>query len=214
MILEIYCDASIKTDPRTGEYIGCPGAIAVFDGKIIDTIVSVRYGYTNNRSELTALLHALELLNIYRDQYDRINIYSDSLLCVKTFKEWIYNWVKTVPMISSSNTPVMNQDLILYMLLYIVYNNLKVNLYHIRGHINSDKDIDRAYKTFIKTNGIKTSLDDIRRFCEFNNYIDNCTRNTLNSTNEYEPYLQYPAFYVPGRENMILYSRLMNHYGE
>ena len=223
MLLEIYCDASIKKNPRTGEYIGCPGAFAIANDGINENIVegtfSINSNFTNNRSELTAFLYALQLLKKYGngDNYERVNIYSDSLITVKTFKEWIFKWVNNFPMLSYSGKPVANQDIILNILQYIIYNNLKVNLYHIKGHVNiyNEAELIETRKLFIDNNGIDASLDDIRRFCENNNYVDNYTRDMLKHLDlGYNNYKTYPIFCIPTIKDMEKYSRLINKFGE
>lgn len=47
---------------------------------------------TNNRMELTAILHALEYCQTHRDDVKTVTLYSDSNLCVQTYNSWMEGW--------------------------------------------------------------------------------------------------------------------------
>ena len=75
-----------------------------------DEVVAERYGHggetTNNRMELTALIHAVELV----PEGTPTTVYSDSNLAVRTINEWAAGWEKRGWKRKSG--PVENLDLV------------------------------------------------------------------------------------------------------
>jgi ribonuclease HI len=226
-ILNIFSDASMMTDPRNNTSIGCAGAVAVYGNKdVVEETKEVLYGFTNNMSELTGIKMALQLALKYRESYDQINIISDSRLCVETFKDWIYRWMNNIKpdltLVSSSDEPVKNQQIIMDCVNFIIQNNLKFNLYHIRGHIllSNESKIKEAYRSFIKVNGFAINRETLEMFIYYNNKIDFDTRTFLEEY--YNNYLScfdppnHPTqaiVCIPSRDEMDVYSRLINHKG-
>lgn len=186
--LNIFCDASIVKMPD-GECISCPGAIAVItDGNGFQSIIEDKFDClrfsTNNRGELTAILLALELANKYKDDFYTINIFSDSKISVCGLREWIFNWIKNIDkngsMISSSGTEVMNQDIIKHIITYVVTNNIKFNLYHVKGHVNQSGGPNNAIKVFNVSNKIDLdNMNTIKLMAQFNDKIDHLTGEVL-----------------------------------
>jgi ribonuclease HI len=230
--LYIFSDASMTKDPRNNVSIGCAGAIAVDASdysKIIKKSREVLYKYTNNMSELYGIKLALKIALEYRNSYDKISIISDSRLCVETFKEWIYSWMNNITpeleLISSSGQPVMNQHIILDIIMFIVSNNLKVSIYHIKGHVKQYKESDmiKAYNTFVSINGIDISEELLNVFVHYNNMVDFDTRNFLEEY--YNAYMSYtnpndivgcpihPMIQVPTMNDIEIYKTLINHKG-
>jgi len=80
----VFTDGGASPNPGPGGW----GAVYVVD----DEIVAEAYGHeehtTNNRMELTALLHALELV----PPGTPATVYSDSNLAVRTINEWAEGW--------------------------------------------------------------------------------------------------------------------------
>ena len=80
----VFTDGGASPNPGPGGW----GAVHVVD----DEIVAEAYGHedhtTNNRMELTALLHALELVPVGTPA----TVYSDSNLAVRTINEWAAGW--------------------------------------------------------------------------------------------------------------------------
>ena len=80
----VFTDGGSSPNPGPGGW----GVVYVIDGEIKDE----RFGHdpdtTNNRMELTALIHAMELLPLDSE----ITVYSDSDLCVKTINVWAPGW--------------------------------------------------------------------------------------------------------------------------
>ena len=80
----VFTDGGSIPNPGPGGW----GAVYVVDG----AIVAERCGHdpqtTNNRMELTALIHAFRAL----PEDARVTVHSDSQLCVKTINEWAEGW--------------------------------------------------------------------------------------------------------------------------
>ena len=98
----VFTDGSAVPNP--GE--GGGGAVYVIDGEV----VGEAYGYggetTNNRMELSALIHAVDLV----PPGTEATVYSDSNLAVRTINEWAAGWEKRGWRRKSG--PVENVDLV------------------------------------------------------------------------------------------------------
>lgn len=192
--LNIFTDASVygKIDKINKNRV-CAGAIAtdINKGRLREFQILLDKS-TNNYGELTGIGLGIMLASIFRDKYDRINIFSDSQISVKGLREWIYGWINKLDsngiMHSSSGTPVANHDLILSITDLILNNFIpgkhKIYLYHINGHITSDKDLRRGIRTFKKSNYINQNInDDILNYIKYlqrwNDYIDRSTRSSF-----------------------------------
>ncbi len=80
----IFTDGGASPNPGPGGW----GLVHVVDGEILHEEKGHDEDTTNNRMELTALIHALKLLS----PEEEITVYSDSDLCVKTINEWAAGW--------------------------------------------------------------------------------------------------------------------------
>ena len=185
-IYNIFTDASIiKT--IYGETIGCAGAVGVPSLNSENTIVSTQIlrNSTNNNSEITAILLGIHMaLNVPKNY--KINLFSDSKICVYGLREWIFNWANNrLPdgtMVSSSGTPVANQNIFLDIINLIIVNKLPINIYHQKGHVtNTEDSLSNATKVFFESNGILLDKNDVINISDMNNYIDNYTRAKLNT---------------------------------
>jgi len=80
----VFTDGACSGNPGPGGW----GVVHVARGEIVGR----RFGFdpqtTNNRMELTALIHGYQLLPADA----RVTIYSDSQLCVRTINEWAAGW--------------------------------------------------------------------------------------------------------------------------
>lgn len=213
--LNIFCDASIKKMPD-GETISCPGAIAVVTGEngfqdiIEDKFDCLRFS-TNNRGELTAILLALQLANKYKDNFYTINIFSDSKISVCGLRDWIFGWVKKVDkegyMISSSGERVMNQDIIIHIISYVVNNNIKFNLYHCKGHVNESGGPTNAVKVFNTSNRVNVwNMNMVKLMAQFNDKIDVLTGKVLDT------YVPEPVGEVVRPIKCVLAENTMKNY--
>lgn len=125
---EIYTDGACKGNPG-------PGGFGVLIKE--DSIIKYKYSKeceqtTNNREELKAILHALDIA--YRCFYfETVLIYSDSAYCVNMINDWIWTWARNDWKNSKKKT-VENIDLVKK-----IYNYINKEFYHcqvvkIKGH--------------------------------------------------------------------------------
>lgn len=122
----IYTDGSCLGNPGPGGW-----AYVVYAG---DKIIKEGGGHesqtTNQRMELAAALGALEYLE-KNNHTAEITLYTDSQYVIKGLTQWLKGWKKN-GWITSSKTPVVNQDL--WKPLDLLNSKLKINWQHVRGH--------------------------------------------------------------------------------
>lgn len=182
--INIFTDASVK-QMQNGTYISVPGyIISVIDLNYKTNGCDILFNSTNNEGEITAILLGLtKLLEIKRElnlnlnDYT-INVFSDSLICVKSLREWIFKWSNKMHngiMYNSNNTPVLNQDIIKYIIDLIVTNNINVNFYHIKGH-SENMSLDKIRDIFHQNNNILIDFESINIIRNENILIDKITR--------------------------------------
>ena len=185
MIINIFCDASINTTHR----IACSGAITLFqydngNREVYETETLIQKGATNNSAEIMAILmgvrSALRLSRMYPDAIFRL--YSDSKISIFGLRDWLPSWVHNmqgVTLMSSTGTPIANQQTFIKIFNLIVRYDLRIEFYHQPGHV---KDMPEAYRKasadFIACNKIHPEKLDtsIEEISYYNNQIDNITR--------------------------------------
>lgn len=186
--LNIFTDASISKLPGTEIVTGGAGAQFYIGDRLIDSKLKILINTTNNQSELTAILLGVIGAIQLKNQVRVINLFSDSRISILGLREWIFSWVNSVHedvMYSSSGLPVANQQIILNIVDAIIRNNLQINLYHVRGHLDSgkDKQVFQFKKSFLKENHLDpyTIIDDklIQFLINGNSSIDKYTRDPL-----------------------------------
>lgn len=206
--LNIFCDASISSARNNNGFVlGCPGAllVEVRDGKFNTLYNSnnVLCGTTNNHSEINAILLGVkEALKYKNNSYTCINLFSDSRICILGLREWIFAWMNRMTdegiILTSSGTPVSNQDVISEIMHTIVTKNLNIRLYHQKGHVtSSDTSLIYAKDLFFTSNNIILDLEEVQLISYYNNMIDKITKEILQSNfnNDYRPLrsiIQYP----------------------
>lgn len=217
--LNIFTDASVKS--YQGEYYCCGGAVAIFGSSIyniIDETFRVHRA-TNNYGELDSILQgiliALKLKSLYQNNIENINLFSDSAISVNGLREWIFGWSKRAKhgdYYNSDGALVANQELFKKIIYLITSNNLNINIFHMRGHIDKI-GYTKAIQSFKSVNGIELSTDNIKLLAYMNNYVDNKSRNILSGYNITDiPYLNsmYEYTYPCDINSMAIYQNLLN----
>ncbi len=197
--LNIFTDASMSKCQN--ETIGCYGinvattnielAKILFPTSLYISYTDIARYSTNNDSELRGILKGVFFALEFRQYFKTINLFSDSMISIKGLKDWINNWIRNSNngIMYSTSGEVLNQELIKDIIFTILNNNLNINLFHQKGHV-TDKNLEYAKQTFIKTNSlncdVETSL--IQEISICNNTIDKDTRNDLEwyMNNQYE----------------------------
>ena len=142
---------------------------------------------TNNKSEITAIYLAVQLAKeIVQDMHEEvtINIYSDSKISVYGLKFWMNKWVEMMyngVLYTPQGDRVKNQEIFIQIYDFLARNNLKINLYHCKGHVNvmNEKQMVNAANVFYESNGFMPDRDLLTRVSFYNDKIDNLTRNYL-----------------------------------
>lgn len=98
----VFTDGSANPNPGPGGW----GAVYVVDGEVIDQAHGQEPETTNNRMELTALLHGIELV----PEGTPATVYTDSRLCHDTVTKWAAGWEKRGW--KRKTGPVENLDLV------------------------------------------------------------------------------------------------------
>lgn len=217
----IFTDASIYHNKSTGETIGSPGAIIVFGNNIIDERKEILRYSTNNESEITAIRLGLELVLKYKDILPKanINLFSDSLISVMGLREWIFSWIKNSNngiLYNSSNKLVANQSIFLEIIYMILNYDIRLSIYHIKGHTSiTPKNMEAFISIFRNNNYISDNLsfDLVKALIYYNDYIDKSTRlvfNDLENLISNNPPLSYPIKYRYDNMDIRHYKELLN----
>lgn len=136
-IIDVFTDGSLV---RKGKDVYCGYGIYFPNGEYKP--ISRKFTHepiTNNRAELYAILKSIILCNIINSERIRlnqtpvkiVNIYSDSEYSVKTFNEWLPNWIK-------KKKEYMNPDIINQIVDHLANAPFKVNFFHVRAHTGKD----------------------------------------------------------------------------
>jgi ribonuclease HI len=160
-MIEIYVDGSCCGNGKENNCGGAGVCVLISDQRYLSGF-RIKYMWshketitTNNRMELTALLHALEQTQtVYKDELCIIK--SDSAYCVNMYNQWIDNWHQQ-GWVRAGNKLIENLDLIKQIWEYkkISFPNFRVD--KISGHSGIlGNEIADALAT-----GNKTKLDKI-----------------------------------------------------
>jgi ribonuclease HI len=98
----VFTDGSADPNPGPGGW----GAVYVIGGRVIDEACGHERDTTNNRMELTAILHGVELV----PKGTPATVYSDSRLAVDTITKWAPGWARNGW--RRKTGPVQNLDLV------------------------------------------------------------------------------------------------------
>lgn len=181
-VLEIFCDASIKTFSNQRTF-SCAGAVSGTG----ETKIEILPDATNNKGEITAIFLAVKLAQELLQNTTEpvtINIYSDSKISVYGLKFWMNKWVEMMyngVLYTPQGDRVKNQEIFIQIYDFLARNNLKINLYHCKGHVNvmNEKQMVNAANVFYESNGFMPDRDLLTRVSFYNDKIDNLTRNYL-----------------------------------
>ena len=98
----VFTDGSAHPNPGPGGW----GAVYVVDGQVVAQAHDSSPQTTNNRMELTALIHGFDLV----PDGTPATVYTDSKLCVDTIRQWAPGWERAGWKRKSG--PVQNLDLV------------------------------------------------------------------------------------------------------
>lgn len=179
----IFTDSSFSKDPNCpkNKAIGTTApAFCVYNG---DSCIQQGYqilpNSTSQQGELYALL--LGVFNSYKYRnFPHIRIFSDNQNAVFAIRERIFKWVEDTEngkLVLGDNGDICNQAYILNIVNTILYNNIFIELYHIKGHVNikNEATLKQAKDTFRKSNPFVGRIEDdtlIYQLALGNNCVD------------------------------------------
>ena len=190
--LNVFTDASILRDNIINGYnlsISTPGAQIYLGDILQDSLIQMLPDCTNNEGEIIAIQNGLYLAEKWRKllpQVDNINLFSDSKISLLGLREWCYSWIKAEQngILYGSSGEIKNQVHFIHAIYFILSHDLKINMYHTRGHINAVnfRSVAKFRNSFVKENHLNYYPDDhiINFMIKGNNKIDNDTRQYLN----------------------------------
>ena len=182
--LNIFSDASMLYNSTTG----CYGAVAKCGNKIIDKKLEISTDTTNNNAEIKAVRNAVLLGIRYMNNFQNINIFSDSQISIFGIRDRIFSWtVSNNTLYGYGRTEIKSQEVFLEIMNYIIDSHLRVSFYHQKGHVNTKnfKSISDAAHVFCASNRVreKVDLNFIKYISDNNNYIDFITGKELENSN-------------------------------
>ena len=172
---------SLGSHHITGFGMGCYCVIAVCGDDIIEKECIISSNSTVNASELKGVRKALSIANKYKNQYSRINIFSDSLYSINLVKKNVIHPCGRIDLV------LVNRSILLQ--IYYIYCELAqyqhclITLYHNSGHMNCKNldDMITMAKKFQKHNNLedKVDLNLVRYIARYNGLVDNISREYL-----------------------------------
>lgn len=189
--INLFTDASVV---RLRDYneVASAGYAITMGEQLLESGYRIIDNASNNYGELYAIYLGINNLQKYIPYKLPMNLYSDSLASIKGLKEFVFRWIQdgNYNLINSSGCEVVDQELYINIINQIVKSNLKLQMYHVLGHMDPsyDDQLNRAWKHFEEENGIVLTEDMMRNLCYYNSYVDNMSREKLKSS------LQDPSF--------------------
>ena len=210
--LNIFTDASVYK--CNNETLGAPGYVAVIGENIVDQRAIILRESTNNESEIYAIYMAIQFALLNRDKVKVINIFSDSQFSVFGLREWIFGWVNHIKndrLYNSSDKTVANQHIFMNIIYTILYYDLKVSIYHNRGHFTSNQ-IKEFIRLFKKHNFLNDEIDyqAAYKIMYYNDIVDKNTRSLLHTTKPFPPKLEIPDYLARNDLDLNHYKELLN----
>jgi ribonuclease HI len=134
MKLKIYTDGSCKGNGSSNSRGGWAFVFIDEEEEIILKHSGREINTTNNRMELTAVIEAIQIAEVFAKSHRVIycEIYTDSAYihnCIK--QKWYKNW-ESNGWITSKKTPVLNKDL--WMQLVPYFEDARFDFFKVKGH--------------------------------------------------------------------------------
>lgn len=130
-MITMYCDGSARNNGRENSSGGY-GLVIFKDNALVYAGGEQCINTTNNREELKALIHALQLTQSrFKDEI--CVIYSDSAYVVNMCNDWIRNWARNGWM-NSKKVTVENLDLVQQIYKYIILDFPNFQISKVSGH--------------------------------------------------------------------------------
>lgn len=249
-VLNVFTDASTSGGEDKQNLAVGSGYILVNQDQIIGSDVVVFPATTSAFGELYAVFMGVSAIyaDVYTKRYYGIepqyhcvyNLFSDSLYSIQAIRSWIINWMKKAPpsvaiikengqveyrhpILTKSDGEVKHQECILHIVQTVIASNVHINFYHIKGHMNPEReyDVNRAITAFRNCNkdilkGTEVTENCIKNIIFWNNKIDIYSRKILYATSIFHKEIRdkvgkikWPIEVYPTKKQQQLYQKLV-----
>lgn len=192
--VNVFTDASVQHH-RDGITESVAGALVQYydsNGQIkYDTRCTRLMPSTNNEGEIYAIYMGIQQCISHMNANPRTkfvyNIFSDSKISISGLREWYKGWIKNGRpkgiLMNSLGDPIANQQIFLMCMNSIIISNIKIQFWHVRGHmrVNSEHDIRKFMEDFRRYNSTseRPTIELSQTMMHFNDIIDNLSRDML-----------------------------------
>ena len=151
---EIYTDGATSKNGFEGAVGGAAFVILQNGEKIADWSKKIEPA-TNNICEMMAIITACEEIEPMLNEFDKVNIYSDSAYCINCYKQfwwkaWLHNnWV------NSKKEPVKNKELWEKLIPY--FQDARFQFIKVKGHAGN-KDQHSYWNEFVDRLAVEAKL--------------------------------------------------------
>lgn len=204
--LNIFTDASLRKGDSPETTSTCAAAIAFVGENIIDRQYRIFMGETSNFGEIKAVRLGVELALAHRNEFSIINLFSDSQISIYGIRDRIFNWrIINEQLVGYANKIIKNQNEFLDIFNLITANNLIINFWHQKGHVDSTniKSLLYARSTFFESNRpfgstqTNTDIPFIKYISNCNDMVDHYSRDMLYDVNIDKPRVVDPFNFSP-----------------
>lgn len=180
--ITIFTDASFKNSRIPGIGTTAPAAMVYHGNKLIDTDFNILHNTTSQVGELHAILLGVMLAYKYRNY--KIRLFSDSMNSIFAIRDRIFKWVNMYN--SGANNlgdggTIKNQEDIMQIIYYIISNNIPMEFYHVKGHVDTkkSKSMNHAKDVFFYSNSYELDNTTIKIISDRNNAVDQFSTDML-----------------------------------
>lgn len=194
----IFTDASLKT--VNGVTSVCPGYAIYLNGVLIEQNFYILHNATVNQGELYAIMMGVYASVRYR-QIGQLRLFSDSQTSIFAIRDRIFKWINNVKeddglLRGGDGQVILNQDRIMDVIYLVMAQNLPIEFYHLKGHINPNdaNDMKKQREVFARSNGLTDTIDNelLRWISQCNDYIDRYTGIMLDMHIADQQFVQHP----------------------
>ena len=164
----IFTDSSFKRENDISKpfYPGTTApAYLVYNGDTcIEQGFHILHNSTSQQGELYAML--LGVMASYKYRYFKhIRLFSDNQNAVLSVREWIFNWVRDTSSgkaVLGDDGRISNQKYIMDIIYTIISNNLFLEFYHVKGHVDirNYASVTNSKNLFLRSNPFVGTVDD------------------------------------------------------
>lgn len=154
----IYTDGATSHNGREDAVGGYAWAL-IKDETCVDYAAKKIIPATNNICEMMAIIDACEKILPSLNEFDRVEIYSDSAYCINCYKQfwwkaWLHNnWV------NSKKEPVKNKEL--WERLIPFFQDARFQFVKVKGH-SDDGSINSKWNNFVDGLAVAARTDNLR----------------------------------------------------